>query len=228
MNKILLIDNYDSFTYNIFQCLSVLKIGRFNPDIDVIRNDKITVEEVRDRIKDGYYKAIVISPGPGRPSDAGTTMDLIRNLGPSYEHGEEFWPGIPILGICLGHQAIGEVFGGRVILAPEPIHGRTSPIYHQGKGIFAGLPRHFNATRYHSLVAELETLPEVLERTAWTAGDDLIMGLQHREYKWIQGVQFHPESILTDGRVREGLFQNFLNLISNSTEYETALGGWEQ
>jgi len=225
MIRILLIDNYDSFTYNVSQCLSVLKIGTANPVIDVIRNDQITVEAVKESVKKGYYKAIVISTGPGRPSDAGITMDLIRDLGPSYEHGEEFWPGVPILGVCLGHQAIGEVFGGRVILAPEPIHGRTSPIYHQRKGIFAGLPGYFMATRYHSLIVETETLPEALEVTARTE-DGLIMGLQHREYKWIQGVQFHPESILTDGRVREGLLQNFLNLISNSTEDESAAGGW--
>jgi anthranilate synthase component II len=209
MTRILLIDNYDSFTYNVSQCLSVLKLGTANPDIDVIRNDQITVEEVREKVKKGYYKAIVISPGPGRPSDAGITMDLIRDLGPSYEHGEEFWPGVPILGVCLGHQAIGEVFGGRVILAPEPIHGKTSPIYH------------------HSLVVELETMPEVLELTAWTAGDGLIMGLQHREYKWIQGVQFHPESILTNDKVREGLLQNFLNIISNYRQDESAVGAWE-
>ncbi|CAD5915819.1 aminodeoxychorismate/anthranilate synthase component II [Planktothrix agardhii 1806] len=224
MTRILLIDNYDSFTYNVSQCLSVLKIGTANPVIDVIRNDQITVEEVREKVKKGYYKAIVISPGPGRPSDAGITMDLIRDLGPSYEHGEEFWPGVPILGVCLGHQAIGEVFGGRVILAPEPIHGRASPIYHQRKGIFVGLPSPFDATRYHSLVVELETLPEVLKRTAWTAGDDLIMGLQHQEYKWIQGVQFHPESFLT--KYGQQLLQNFLNLVSNPTDYESAVGGW--
>lgn len=225
MSRILLIDNYDSFTYNVSQCLSVLKLGTANPVIDVIRNDQITVEAVKESVKKGYYKAIVISPGPGRPSDAGITMDLIRDLGPSYEREEEFWPGVPILGVCLGHQAIGEVFGGRVILAPEPIHGRTSPIYHQRKGIFAGLPSPFDATRYHSLVVELETLPEVLKRTAWTAGDDLIMGFQHRQYKWIQGVQFHPESFFT--QYGEQLLQNFLNLVSNPTDYESPLGGWE-
>ncbi|HBL14949.1 MAG TPA: aminodeoxychorismate/anthranilate synthase component II [Cyanobacteria bacterium UBA11162] len=226
MSRILLIDNYDSFTYNVSQCLSILKIGTANPVIDVIRNDQITVEEVRDRVQEGYYKAIVISPGPGRPSDAGITMDLIRKLGPSYEREEEFWPGVPILGVCLGHQAIGEVFGGRVILAPSPVHGRTSPIYHKGKGIFAGLPSPFEATRYHSLVVEGDTRPENLELTAWTE-DGLIMGLQHREYKWIQGVQFHPESVLTKENYRIQLLQNFLNYVSNYAEDKFVGGGWE-
>lgn len=226
MTRILLIDNYDSFTYNVSQCLSLLKLGTSNPLIDVIRNDQITVEEVRDRVKEGYYKAIVISPGPGRPSDAGIIMDLIRDLGPSYEYEEEFWPGVPILGVCLGHQAIGEVFGGRIILAPEPIHGKASAIYHKEKGIFAGLPSPFNATRYHSLVVEEETIPEELELTAWTE-DGLIMGLQHREYKWIQGVQFHPESVLTNEQNRGQLLQNFLNCIADYTEYESSPGGWQ-
>jgi anthranilate synthase component 2 len=226
MNKILLIDNYDSFTYNLSQCLSVLKLGTSTPEIEVIRNDKITVEEVRERVQQEYYRAIVISPGPGRPSDAGITMELIKELGPSYEREEGFWLGVPILGVCLGHQAIGEVFGGHVTLAPEPIHGKASAIYHKEKGIFAGLPSYFMATRYHSLIVEKETLPEVLEVTAYTE-DSLIMGLQHREYKWIQGVQFHPESVLTKEEHRSQLLQNFLNLASNYTEYESSIGGWE-
>jgi anthranilate synthase component 2 len=226
MNRILLIDNYDSFTYNLFQCLSVLKLGTSSPEIEVIRNDKITVEEVRERIQQGYYKAIVISPGPGRPSDAGITMELIRELGLSHEREAGFWSGVPILGVCLGHQAIGEVFGGHVILAPEPVHGKASAIYHKGKGIFAGLPSYFMATRYHSLIVEKETLPEVLEATAYTE-DGLIMGLQHREYKWIQGVQFHPESVLTKEEHRMQLLQNFLNLASTYIEYESFVGGWE-
>lgn len=226
MNRILLIDNYDSFTYNLYQCISVLKLGTESPEIEVIRNDQITVEEVRERVKQGYYNAIVISPGPGRPSDAGVTMDLIRKLGPSYEREEEFWSGVPVLGVCLGHQAIGEVFGGHVILAPEPVHGRASEIYHQEKGIFAGLPSPFRATRYHSLIVEKETLPDVLEVTAYTEYG-LIMGLQHRKYKWIQGVQFHPESVLTKEEDRGKLLQNFFNLVSDYTEHESFVSGWE-
>lgn len=226
MSRILLIDNYDSFTYNLSQCLSVLKLGTNNSEVEVIRNDQITVQEVREKIKQGHYAAIVISPGPGRPSDAGITMELIRQLGPSYERQKEFWPGVPILGVCLGHQAIGEVFGGQVILAPQPVHGRASAVYHKEKGIFAGLPSYFMATRYHSLIVEAETLPEVLEVTA-TTEDGLIMGLQHREYKWIQGVQFHPESVLTNEEHRRQLLQNFLNQVSYCAEYESAVGGWE-
>ena len=209
---ILLLDNYDSFTYNISQTLSSLQEGDNNIAIEVIRNDQITVDEVREKVKDGYYEAIIISPGPGRPADAGITLELIQKLGPSYTDQNVFWPGVPILGICLGHQAIGEVFGGKVIIAPEPMHGKTSAIYHQDKGIFKGVQPSFLATRYHSLIVERETLPKVLEETAWTS-DELIMGLQHREYTWIQGVQFHPESILTSEKEAKQLLKNFLKII---------------
>jgi anthranilate synthase component 2 len=209
---ILLLDNYDSFTYNISQTFSSLQEGDNNIAIEVIRNDQITVDEVREKVKDGYYEAIIISPGPGRPADAGITLELIQKLGPSYTDQNIFWPGVPILGICLGHQAIGEVFGGKVIIAPEPMHGKTSAIYHQDKGIFKGVQPSFLATRYHSLIVERETLPKVLEETAWTS-DELIMGLQHREYTWIQGVQFHPESILTSEKEAKQLLKNFLKII---------------
>ena len=209
---ILLLDNYDSFTYNISQTFSSLQEGDNNIAIEVIRNDQITVDEVREKVKDGYYEAIIISPGPGRPADAGITLEIIQKLGPSYTEQNVFWPGVPILGICLGHQAIGEVFGGKVIIAPEPMHGKTSAIYHQDKGIFKGVQPSFLATRYHSLIVERETLPKVLEETAWTS-DELIMGLQHREYTWIQGVQFHPESILTSEKEAKQLLKNFLKII---------------
>ena len=203
--KILLIDNYDSFTYNISQLLSSLDTEN-SIEVVVIRNDQITVEEVKDQFEQGEYKGIVISPGPGRPDSAGVTQDVIRELGPN---------GVPILGVCLGHQAIAEVFGGSVVLAPQPMHGKVSAIYHQGKGIFKGLKTGFNATRYHSLIVERATLPFVLELTAWTC-DDLIMGLQHRYYPWIQGVQFHPESIMTERAEKELLLTNFLTLCSGS------------
>ncbi len=207
---ILLIDNYDSFTYNVYQVVSALEQ---HPKIEVIRNDQITVAEVKQKIQKGYYQGIIISPGPGRPEDAGITIEVIKELGPSSDRDGEFWPGVPILGICLGHQAIGDVFGGKVVLAPEPIHGKISHIYHQGKGIFAGIKNEFTATRYHSLVVDHATLPASLEITAQTE-DGLIMGLQHRQYQWIQGVQFHPESIMTELVAREGLLTNFLNLIN--------------
>jgi anthranilate synthase component II len=202
---ILLIDNYDSFTYNVRD--AIMSIDN-NVEVEVIRNDKISVQEVKEKIKQGIYQAIVISPGPGRPVDAGITLDVIRELGASSEAPDAIWEGIPILGVCLGHQAIGEVFGGQVILAPEPVHGKPAHIYHQGKGVFAGLPTPFVATRYHSLIVDKETLPDDLEVTAWT-DDNLIMGLQHRKYPWIQGIQFHPESVLTDVEHRQRLFRNF-------------------
>jgi anthranilate synthase component II len=218
--KILLIDNYDSFTYNVSQALTSLREGI---EVEVIRNDRISVQEVKERIQQHVYDAIVISPGPGCPTDAGIILDLIRELGASSETEGDAWAGTPILGVCLGHQAIGEVFGGQVVRAPEPFHGKPAQVYHQGKGVFTGLPSPFQATRYHSLIVDLETLPEDLEVIAWTE-DNLIMGLQHRQYPWIQGVQFHPESILTDVRNRETLFKNFLSLLD---ENEPFLGAWE-
>lgn len=191
---ILVIDNYDSFTYNLVQYLG--ELGQVFPvaaDIQVYRNDKIDLEKIRFIQPDG----IVISPGPGRPDDAGISLAIIQELGPT----------VPILGVCLGHQSIGQVFGGNVISAPTLMHGKTSEIYHSGQGIFNGVSNPFSATRYHSLVVAKETLPDCLEITGWI-DDGMIMGLRHRQYPHIQGVQFHPESILTS----EGkqLLQNFL------------------
>jgi anthranilate synthase component II len=217
---ILLIDNYDSFTYNVKEAMMSIKSDL---EVEVIRNDKISVEQVKEKVKQGTYEAIVISPGPGRPSDAGITMELIRELGPSNEDPNAKWEGVPILGVCLGHQAIGEIFGGDVVLAPEPVHGKGANIYHQNKGVFANLPTPFQATRYHSLIVDWETLPEDLEVTAWTE-DNLIMGLQHRKYPWIQGVQFHPESVLTKVEHRKELFRNFLTLLD---QHEPLMSGWE-
>ena len=190
---IVVIDNYDSFTYNLVQYLGELgQTFAVAQDIRVYRNDEISVEELAALAPDG----IVISPGPGRPDDAGISLELIRQLGPS----------IPILGVCLGHQSIGQVFGGTVTAAAELMHGKTSPIHHTGQGVFAGLDNPFTATRYHSLVIEKETCPDVLEITAWVE-DGAIMGVRHREYPHIQGVQFHPESVLTDaGKVLLGNF----------------------
>ncbi len=173
---ILVIDNYDSFTYNLVHLL-----GRYTSEVRVVRNDAITVEEVRALRPAG----ILISPGPGRPAEAGITEAVIAELGPT----------TPILGVCLGHQAIGEVYGGRVVHAPSLMHGKTSRIYHTGQGLFEGAAQGFTATRYHSLVVDRPTLPEVLEVTAWTE-DGVIMALRHRHYP-VQGVQFHPESVLT-------------------------------
>jgi anthranilate synthase component II len=191
---IIVIDNYDSFTYNLVQYLGELG-QRFSvaSDLQVYRNDQISIDEIRALVPD----AIVISPGPGRPEDAGISLDVIRDLGPT----------VPILGVCLGHQSMGQVFGGKVISAPELMHGKTSPIFHTNVGVFENLDNPFTATRYHSLIIERSTCPEVLEITAWTA-DDIIMGVRHRHYSHIQGVQFHPESILTESGKQ--LLQNFL------------------
>lgn len=184
---ILLIDNYDSFTYNLYQYLCEL-----GAEVEVRRNDRITVSEVR--LLDP--ERIVISPGPCTPKDAGISIDLIQQLAGS----------IPILGVCLGHQAVGAAFGASVVRAPEVRHGKTSTITHKGTGIFRGIPHPFTATRYHSLLVEETGLPEELEITA-RSEDGIIMGLRHRSLD-VQGVQFHPESILTEGGHR--LLANFI------------------
>ncbi len=185
---ILLIDNYDSFTYNLYQYLSEL-----GASVRVARNDKIAMAEIRQM----KPEAIVISPGPKTPSEAGLSEPVIT----------EFHKTIPILGVCLGHQAIGEVFGGRIIKAPVPMHGKISQIIHAGRSVFASLPIPFPATRYHSLIVSREDLPDKLDVIAWTE-DNLIMGLKHKDYPTV-GVQFHPESIMTQsGKI---LLQNFLN-----------------
>ncbi|MGO8871333.1 MAG: anthranilate synthase component II [Acidimicrobiales bacterium] len=185
--RVLVIDNYDSFVYNLVQ-----ELGELGATPEVHRNDAIDVAGIRAAAPD----AVLISPGPGRPADAGISMAVVRELA-----GE-----LPILGVCLGHQAIGEVYGGRVVTAPTLMHGKTSSIHHDGRGVFAGLPDPFVATRYHSLVVEPSSVPDVLEVTATTA-DGVIMGLRHRTLP-VEGVQFHPESLLTP----EGpsLLSNFL------------------
>ncbi len=191
---LLVIDNYDSFTYNLVQYLG--ELGREFPVaqvIRVVRNDQIDVAGIGAIAPD----AIVISPGPGRPDDAGISLAVIRELGPK----------IPILGVCLGHQSLGQVFGGKVIAAPLLMHGKTSDIHHNGLGVFAGLPNPIAATRYHSLVVERSSLPTSLEITAWVA-DGTIMGLRHRDYPHLEGVQFHPESVLTP--MGKTLLRNFL------------------
>lgn len=186
---VLVIDNYDSFTYNLVQYLGELSQAfAIAANIHVVRNDAIDLAAVRTLAPDG----ILISPGPGRPEDAGISLDLIRELGPT----------MPILGVCLGHQSLGQVFGGQVVAAPELMHGKTSPVVHTGQGVFRGLASPLTATRYHSLVVDRPTCPEVLEITAWVddgpgSSPGTIMGLRHRHYPHLEGVQFHPESILT-------------------------------
>jgi len=186
---VLVIDNYDSFTYNLVQYM-----GELGADVDVVRNDEVTVADVLDR----KPEKIVISPGPGTPENAGISVPLIRSV-----EGR-----IPLLGVCLGHQAIGEALGGKVVRARDIMHGKTSLIYHDNQGIFAGIDNPFIATRYHSLIVEKETLPEELTVRAWTE-DRIIMGMDCRSLN-LYGVQFHPESIMT----REGkqIIRNFLDL----------------
>lgn len=188
---ILVIDNYDSFTYNL-----VHLVGQHTDDLEVVRNDEITVEEAQRLNPDG----ILISPGPGRPEDAGITEPIIRTLGHE----------TPILGVCLGHQAIGEVFGGTVVQADKLMHGKTSPVHHDGRGIFDEIPSPFDATRYHSLVIDPESFPtEELEITS-EADRGTIMGLQHRTFP-IYGIQFHPESVMT--KAGRKIVENWLSIV---------------
>jgi anthranilate synthase component 2 len=191
---IIVIDNYDSFTYNLVQYLG--ELGAELPvasEVQVYRNDQISLAEIRQL----QPAAVVISPGPGRPEDAGISLELIKELGAS----------LPILGVCLGHQSIGQVFGGKIVSAPVLMHGKTSQVEHAGVGVFQGVESPMIATRYHSLVIEKQSCPEVLEITAWVE-DGTIMGVRHREYPHIEGVQFHPESILTTSGKQ--LLRNFL------------------
>ena len=190
---LLMIDNYDSFTFNLVQYLQEL-----GAEVRVERNDALSVAEIEALAPD----RIVISPGPCTPNEAGVSLDVLRELGPK----------IPIFGVCLGYQALGQVYGGKVVRAGRIMHGKTSPIHHEGKGVFAGLPTPFEATRYHSLVVEKTSVPDCLEVTAWTQNDDgtveELMGLRHREFP-VEGVQFHPESILTQHG--HAMLKNFLD-----------------
>jgi glutamine amidotransferase of anthranilate synthase or aminodeoxychorismate synthase len=190
IKMLLVIDNYDSFTYNLVQYL-----GELGAEMKVVRNDEVSAEDIEQELRP---EKILISPGPGTPDAAGITLDVISRFADS----------LPILGVCLGHQAIGQHFGGKVVRAPEPVHGKPVEISHDGKTIFTGLPDTFNAGRYHSLIVERESLPDCLEISA-ESPDGLIMGLRHRTKK-IEGVQFHPESILTDEGKK--LLQNFLEI----------------
>ncbi len=189
---LLMIDNYDSFTFNLVQYLQEL-----GAEVRVERNDALSVAQIEALAPE----RIVISPGPCTPNEAGVSLDVLRELGPR----------IPVFGVCLGYQALGQVYGGRVVRAGRIMHGKTSPIHHEGKGVFAGLPTPFEATRYHSLVVEKTSVPDCLEVTAWTQNDDgsveELMGLRHREHP-VEGVQFHPESILTQHG--HALLKNFL------------------
>jgi para-aminobenzoate synthetase component 2 len=191
---LLVLDNYDSFTFNLVQYLGELAVDHpISADLRVERNDALSLEQIRELAPD----AILISPGPGDPDQSGVCLEVLRELSPS----------IPTLGVCLGHQSIAQVYGGKVVRAKELMHGKTSPVLHAGQGVFAGLSNPLTATRYHSLIAERESLPDCLEITAWLE-DGTIMGLRHRAYPHLQGVQFHPESVLT----QEGhqLLANFL------------------
>lgn len=191
---LLVIDNYDSFTFNLVQYFGELAPQHpLAADLRVHRNDELTLAQIRELQPD----AILLSPGPGDPDQSGVCLDVLEQLSPT----------VPTLGVCLGHQALAQVYGGTVVRAKEQMHGKTSPVLHSGEGVFSGLPQPLTATRYHSLIADLETLPNCLEVTAWLE-DDTIMGLRHREYHHLQGVQFHPESVLTESGHQ--LLANFL------------------
>lgn len=191
---LLVIDNYDSFTFNLVQYLGELAAAHpLAADVRVERNDALSLAEIRRLAP----QAVLISPGPGDPDQAGVCLEVLRELGPE----------LPILGVCLGHQCLGQVFGGQVVRARELMHGKTSAVHHSGAGVFEGLPEPLTATRYHSLIVDRPTLPEALEVTAWLE-DGTIMGLRHRQWPHLQGVQFHPESVLTESG--HALLANFL------------------
>jgi para-aminobenzoate synthetase component 2 len=195
---LLVLDNYDSFTFNLVQYLGELAAEHpIAAELRVERNDALTLEQIRALAPD----AILISPGPGDPDQSGVCLEVLQQLSPT----------IPTLGVCLGHQSIAQVYGGKVVRAKELMHGKTSPVHHSGQGVFEGLPNPLTATRYHSLIAERESLPDCLEITAWL-DDGTIMGLRHREFPHIQGVQFHPESVLT--QKGHALLANFLRQAS--------------
>ena len=200
---LLVIDNYDSFTFNLVQYFSELADQHpLAADLRVERNDALSLDEIRSLNPD----AILLSPGPGDPDQSGVCLEVLRELSPT----------VPTLGVCLGHQALAQVYGGRVVRAAELMHGKTSPVLHQGDGVFAGLPQPLTATRYHSLIADRETLPACLEVTAWLE-DGTIMGLQHRDFPHLQGVQFHPESVLTEAGHQ--LLANFLKLAEGGAHH---------
>ena len=199
---LLVLDNYDSYTFNLVQYLGELASDHpICNDLRVERNDALTLEQIRALAPD----AILISPGPGDPDQSGVCLEVLRELSPT----------IATLGVCLGHQSIAQVYGGKVVRAKELMHGKTSPVHHSGQGVFEGLPNPLTATRYHSLIAERESLPDCLEITAWL-DDGTIMGLRHRTFPHLQGVQFHPESVLT----QEGhaLLANFLRQASSPAQ----------
>ena len=194
---LLVIDNYDSFTFNLVQYLGELASDYpVASDIRVERNDSLSLKEIKELVPE----AIVLSPGPGDPDQSGICLEVLIDLAPS----------IPTLGVCLGHQALAQAYGAKIVRAHELMHGKTSHVFHQGQGVFSGLPQPLIATRYHSLIADRKTLPECLEITAWLE-DGTIMGLRHRDHHHLQGVQFHPESVLTEGGHK--LLSNFLSLV---------------